>query len=193
MIEPTIKGKCVIFCAPSGAGKTTIVKHLLNQFSSLQFSISACTRSKRENEVNGKDYYFLSVDEFKKRIENNEFIEWEEVYNGNFYGTLKSEIERIWKLKKVVIFDVDVEGGINLKKYFGENALSVFVQPPSIEVLEKRLRSRNTESEESLQKRVSKATSELSKANRFDVVLLNDNLEKAFKEAEKIVSKFINT
>jgi guanylate kinase len=192
MIEPAVKGKCVIFCAPSGAGKTTIVKHLLNQFSSLQFSVSACTRSKRENEVNGKDYYFLSVDEFKKRIENNEFIEWEEVYNGNYYGTLKSEIERIWKQGKVVIFDVDVEGGINLKKYFGENALSVFVQPPSVDALEKRLRSRNTESEESLQKRVSKAASELSKANHFDVVLLNDELNKAFKEAESIVSKFIN-
>ena len=159
MIEPAVKGKCVIFCAPSGAGKTTIVRHLLNCFSELQFSVSACTRSKRENEVNGKDYYFLSVNEFKKRIENNEFIEWEEVYNGNYYGTLKSEIERIWKQGKVVIFDVDLEGGINLKKYFGENALSVFVQPPSVDALEKRLRSRNTESEESLQKRVNKDAS----------------------------------
>lgn len=193
MIEPVIKGKCVIFCAPSGAGKTTIVRHLLNCFSNLQFSVSACTRSKRENEINGKDYYFLSVDEFKKRIENDAFIEWEEVYNGNYYGTLKSEIERIWEQGKVVIFDVDVEGGINLKKYFGENALSVFVQPPSVDALEKRLRVRNTESEESLQKRVSKAASELSKANCFDVVLLNDKLEKAFKEAENIVSKFINS
>lgn len=192
MNPSSTQGKCVIFCAPSGAGKTTIVKHLLNHFPKLQFSVSACTRSKRENEVNGKDYYFLSADEFKKRIENNEFIEWEEVYDGNYYGTLKSEIERIWKQEKVVIFDVDVEGGINLKKYFGENALSVFVQPPSVEALEKRLRSRNTESEESLQKRVNKAASELSKANCFDVVLLNDVLEKAFKEAESIVSKFIS-
>mgnify|MGYP002622068174 CR=1 FL=1 len=191
MSPTSIKGKCVIFCAPSGAGKTTIVRHLLDHFSELQFSVSACTRNKRENEIEGKDYYFLSTDEFRKRIENNEFIEWEEVYDGNYYGTLKSEIERIWKQEKVVIFDVDVEGGINLKKYFGENALSVFVQPPSVEALEKRLRFRNTESEESLQKRVSKAASELTKANCFDVVLLNDVLEKAFKEAESIVSKFI--
>lgn len=190
MVSSSIQGKCVIFCAPSGAGKTTIVKHLLHHFPKLQFSVSACTRSKRENEVDGKDYYFLSVNEFKKKIKNNEFIEWEEVYNGNYYGTLKSEIERIWKQEKVVIFDVDVEGGINLKKYFGENSLSVFVQPPSVEALEKRLRLRNTESEESLQKRVNKAAAELSKANCFDVVLLNDELEKAFKEAEKIVSKF---
>lgn len=192
MVQSNVQGKCVIFCAPSGAGKTTIVRHLLDYFSELQFSVSACTRNKRKNEINGKDYYFLSVNEFKNKIQNGEFVEWEEVYDGNYYGTLKSEIDRIWKQHKTVIFDVDVEGGINLKKYFGENALSVFVQPPSVDALEKRLRSRNTESEESLQKRVRKASSELSKANCFDVVLLNDELEKTFKEAEKIVSKFLN-
>jgi guanylate kinase len=184
-------GKCVILSAPSGGGKTTIMQYLLNCNLDLEFSISACTRKKREKEIDGKDYYFLSVDEFKRKIENNEFVEWEEVYADNFYGTLKTEVERIWTNGKHVIFDVDVKGGVSLKKNFGDKALGIFIQPPSMEALEKRLRSRKTETEESLQKRLKKAEYELTYANKFDVVLINDDLNKACEEAKKIVSDFL--
>lgn len=188
-----MQGKLLIFSAPSGAGKTTIVRHLLNKLPNLEFSISACSRPKRNNEVHGKDYYFLSVDEFRSRIANDQFIEWEEVYSGSYYGTLKSEIERIWAKNNVVVFDVDVKGGINLKKIFGDKALSIFVMPPSIDALKQRLERRNTETEESLNKRVGKAAEEMTYANQFDRILVNEVLEKAFTEAETIVKNFIES
>lgn len=188
-----MQGKLLILSAPSGSGKTTIVKHLLKSFPNLEFSISACSRPKRDGEIDGKDYYFLSVDEFKRRIANNEFIEWEEVYSGSYYGTLKSEIERIWAKNNVVVFDVDVKGGVNLKKIFGEKALSVFVMPPSIEVLKQRLENRCTETPESLSKRVGKAADEMTYSNQFDKILINDNLEKSFQEAESQVKTFIKS
>jgi guanylate kinase len=187
------KGKVVIFCAPSGSGKTTIVKHLLRVNDSFMFSISACTRKMRAGEEHGKDYYFLSIEEFQKKIVANEFLEYEEVYGGNFYGTLKSEVERIWALGKVVLFDVDVVGGLNIKHYFGEQALAIFVKPPSIDALEKRLRYRSTETEETLTMRVSKAVSELSFENKFEKVIMNDDLNKALTEAEFLVQTFINS
>ncbi|WP_299108892.1 guanylate kinase [uncultured Tenacibaculum sp.] len=184
--------KVVIFSAPSGAGKTTIVKHLLSVNNQLSFSISACSRAKRNIESNDKDYYFLSVEEFKSKIAANEFIEWEEVYEDNFYGTLKSEVQRIWKADKVIIFDVDVIGGINLKKYFGDKALSIFVKAPSIEELENRLRNRKTETEATLQTRLGKAKREMEYAKDFDVILVNDNPETSYKEAEQIIHSFLN-
>lgn len=184
-------GKALIFCAPSGSGKTTIVKHLLQQNSDLGFSISASTRDKRgRTEQDGKDYYFLTPDEFKKKIDNNEFIEWEEVYAGNYYGTLKSEIQRIWDSGKNVIFDVDVQGGLNLKKYFGDKALAIFVKVPSVEVLKERLRDRGTETEESLSRRLFKANFEMSFQDKFDVVLVNENLEKSLTEAQQLYNSF---
>lgn len=184
-------GKCIIFSAPSGAGKTTIVKRLLAEKLDLEFSISAATREKRADEVNGKDYYFLSTEDFKRRIEKEDFIEWEEVYKDQFYGTLKEEIDRIWESGKHVIFDVDVVGGLNLKKYFGDNALSIFVMPPSIQALEERLNNRATESQEKINKRMAKAKSELITADQFDYVILNDELEKAVQAAHFVVKKFI--
>jgi guanylate kinase len=187
-----MEGKLIIFSAPSGAGKTTIVHHLLKVFPDLEFSVSACSREMRKGEQYGVDYYFLSVDEFKDKIERGEFVEWEEVYKDNFYGTLRSEVERIWKKGKHVIFDVDVIGGINLKKQFGSNALSVFVMPPSIEHLENRLKSRETETPESIARRMGKAEQELKTANQFDKIILNDKLEHAFEEAERIVEEFLN-
>lgn len=186
-----MKGKLIIFSAPSGAGKTTIVKYLLQQNLNLEFSISATSRKARYTEMHSKDYYFLSEKEFQKKIENNEFLEWEEVYKGISYGTLKSEVERIRNLGKNVIFDVDVVGGLNIKKYYGEEALAIFVQPPSVEELRNRLKSRSTETEEKIQMRIAKAEHELSFANQFDVVIVNDQLQKAFEEAEKIVGDFI--
>lgn len=185
-------GKAVIFSAPSGAGKTTIVKHLLTKELGLEFSISACSRDPRPGEINGKDYHFLGLAGFKELIRENDFIEWEEVYTDNFYGTLRVEIERIWKAGNTVIFDVDVIGGLNLKKIFGEDALAVFVQPPSYDELEKRLRYRSTETEDKINQRMSKAREELSKAEEFDYILVNDDLDKALIEAEKIVSTFLN-
>ena len=185
------KGKCVIFSAPSGAGKTTIVHNLLAEELGLEFSISACSRSPRPNEKDGVDYYFLGQDEFKRRIQNNEFVEWEEVYTNNFYGTLKSEMERIWEQGKVVIFDVDVIGGLNLKKEFKEDALAIFVKPPSYEELEKRLRGRSTETEEKIKQRMDKAQNELMFADDFDVVLVNDDLDSACLKAKDIVQSFI--
>lgn len=185
-------GKCVIFSAPSGAGKTTIVHYLLREIPKLSFSISACSREPRGREIPGVDYHYFSIDDFKQKIANDEFIEWQEVYENNFYGTLKSEIEKIWSQGKIVIFDVDAEGGINLKKIFGESALSVFVKPPSLFVLEQRLRNRRTETEESIKKRLDKANRELLRADKFDYILMNDNLEKACFEAKEIVMQFID-
>lgn len=184
-------GKCVIFSAPSGAGKTTIVHHLLDRKLGLEFSTSACSRDPRPNEIDGKDYHFLGVEGFKKRIEENAFVEWEEVYTGNYYGTLKTELERIWKNGNTVIFDVDVIGGLNLKRIFGDKALAIFVQPPSYDELEKRLRFRSTETEDKIQQRMAKAKTELSHAKEFDFVLVNDHLEKAVEDAAKLVSSFI--
>jgi guanylate kinase len=183
--------KVVIFCAPSGSGKTTIVKHLLGVFPQLAFSVSACTRNRRANETDGKDYYFISHEEFKQRIDKGEFLEYEEVYGGNFYGTLKSEIERIWNNKQAVIFDVDVVGGVNIKQYFGDKALAIFVKPPSVEVLEQRLRYRSTETEETLQMRVQKAVRELEYESKFEHVILNDHLATALEKAETLVRNFL--
>ena len=185
-------GKAIIFSAPSGSGKTTIVRRLLENNSDLEFSISACTRDRRgRQEVNGKDYYFLTPSEFKKKIDNQDFIEWQEVYAGNFYGTLKSEIERIWASGKNVIFDVDVKGGLNLKKYFGERALAVFVKVPSIETLEQRLRGRETESEDTISRRLFKARFELTFEDQFDTTLLNEDLEKSTQEAQQLYRNFV--
>ena len=187
-----MSGKAIIFSAPSGSGKTTLVKHLLSKNNDLSFSISACSRPRRENERKGKDYHFLSETDFKSKIENNEFIEWEEVYKGNYYGTLKSEIDRVWSEGKHVIFDVDVIGGLNLKEYFKENALAIFVQPPSIKILAKRLNTRGTETIESMAKRIEKAVTEMDFADQFDKIIVNDDLEKAKAEAEKAVDDFLN-
>ena len=186
-----MEGKLVIFSAPSGAGKTTIVHHLLEKFSQLEFSISACSREKRKGETDGVDYYFIGIDNFKKKIENNEFAEWEEVYVNQFYGTLKSEISRIWSKGKHVIFDIDVQGGLNLKKHFGDKALAVFVMPPSIDSLEQRLKLRETETPESIARRIGKAETELKTAPRFDEILLNEDISIAFYEAEKLVENFL--
>lgn len=185
-------GKCVIFSAPSGAGKTTIVQYLLGVMPELAFSISACSREPRGEEEHGKHYYFLGIEGFKSKIEEGAFAEWEEVYTDNFYGTLTSELERIWSIGKTVIFDVDVVGGLNLKKIMGENALAIFVQPPSFEDLERRLRFRSTETEEKISMRLEKAHIELERASEFDYILLNDELGKACKEAEEIVRNFIS-
>lgn len=184
-------GKLVIFSAPSGAGKTTIVHHLLKVFPELEFSVSATSRPVRGDENHGSDYYFFSVDEFRKRVADGEFVEWEEVYPGQMYGTLQAEVDRIWRKGHHVIFDVDVKGGINLAKKFGERALSVFVMPPNMEALEKRLRFRATEPEEKIQMRLAKAKSELDDAVYFDTVLVNDNLEEALVRAEAIVRGFL--
>jgi guanylate kinase len=184
-------GKALIFSAPSGSGKTTIVRHLLDNNPDLGFSISASTRDRRgRTESHGKDYYFLTPEEFKKKIDEDAFIEWEEVYEGNFYGTLKSEIERIWNEGHNVIFDVDVQGGLNLKKYFGDRALAVFVKVPSVDVLKDRLRDRGTESEESLSRRLFKANFEMSFADKFDVVLVNEELQRSLREAQALYEDF---
>jgi guanylate kinase len=187
-------GKLIVFSAPSGSGKTTLVRHLLTQEDlNLDFSISATSREKRGNEIDGKDYHFISLDEFKMHIKNDDFVEWEEVYRDNFYGTLKSEIERIWLSDKHVIFDIDVVGGLRIKEKFPEKTLAVFVQPPSIEVMELRLRNRKTDSEEKIKERVQKAERELKFSNQFDIVIINDNLENAKQEAIKQVKGFINS
>lgn len=183
--------KLVIFSAPSGSGKTTIVRELLKRFPQFEFSISATSRQPRGAEQNGVDYHFMTNEEFKERVERGEFVEWEEVYTGTCYGTLKSEMERIWAKGNVIIFDVDVMGGINLKKLFGDDACSMFIMPPSVEELERRLRGRGTDSEEVIQKRIAKAEFELSKAPEFDYVVVNDILEDAVNEAETIISQFL--
>ncbi len=185
--------KVLIFSAPSGAGKTTLVRSLLSDDEyKLEFSVSACSRKVRGKEEDGKDYYFLSVDEFKNKIDNDEFLEWEEVYKDNYYGSLKSEVARIRRSGKNVIFDVDVKGGINIKKFYGSEALSVFVMPPSIEELEKRLLLRSTDNEEAIRTRIEKAKYEIEFANEFDIVIVNDDLEKAKSKVENIVSEFLN-
>jgi len=191
--KPLRLGKSIIVSAPSGAGKTTIVHRLMTEIPALAFSISACSRSARPMEQEGKDYYFLGVEGFKKAIENQEFIEWEEVYTDHYYGTLRREVQRLWDEGKVIIFDVDVVGGLNLKALFKEHALSVFIKPPSVEILEKRLRARETESEERIALRIKKSAWELSQAESFDVCILNDDLEKAVLDAKTQVIRFISS
>lgn len=188
----TPKGKLVIFSAPSGAGKTTIVHHLLRKIPNLEFSISATTRQRRGDEVDKRDYYFISKEEFLHRIAKKQFVEFEEVYSGTFYGTLREEIERIWESGKTVIFDIDVEGGLHLKRKYEEQALAIFVQPPSLAVLKERLAGRGTDSAEKLQERFIKAEKELNYAPKFDIILKNYDLDTACKEAEKLVTDFIS-
>jgi guanylate kinase len=183
--------KVIIFSAPSGAGKTTITRYILDKIEHSEFSVSATTRAPRSHEKNGFDYYFISVDEFKKRIDNNEFVEWEEVYKDNFYGTMKAEVNRIWEKGNIVLFDVDVKGGINLKKYFGSKALSIFIMPPSIQVLETRLRKRGTETEEAIQMRLAKADKEMRFHKNFDQIVMNDDLLIAQNDAYQKIIKFI--
>ncbi len=188
-----MKGKLIVISAPSGAGKTTIVHYLLNAGLHLEFSVSACSRPKRPNEENGVDYHFFSVEEFKSKIEQGEFIEWEEVYPDFYYGTLHSETERIWAKGNHVIFDVDVVGGLNLKKKFPKETLAIFIMPPSIEELEKRLKTRSTDPDDEIRKRVQKSKEELEFASGFDLVVINDELEKAKREAENHIRKFLET
>ena len=185
-------GKLVIFSAPSGSGKSTIINRLLQQDFNIEFSISATSRAPRGTEQNGVEYYFLSPEEFKKKIKNDEFLEYEEVYADCFYGTLKSEVERITKEGKNVVFDVDIIGGLNIKKHYGSRALSIFIAPPSIDELRKRLIYRNTDSPEIIEKRIAKAEFELSHSSQSDVIVVNDDLEKALKECENILKEFLN-
>ena len=189
----SMERKLVIISAPSGAGKTTIVKHLLESGLNLSFSISATTRPLRSNEKEGVDYFFLTVSEFRKRIDNNEFVEWEEVYEGLYYGTLKSELERIWASGKNVVFDVDAKGGISLKNKFGTSSISIFIMPPSVEELETRLIKRGTDNQEKISMRVEKARDEMGLANQFDIVIVNHQLDRAMEEALKIVSSFLES
>ena len=186
------QNKLIIIAAPSGAGKTSVTRHLLKAFSGqLAFSISCATRQPRNNEKDKVDYYFISVEDFKTKIENKEFVEWEMVYKGKYYGTLKSEMARIWQLQKTPLLDVDVQGGINIQQQYPHNSLSLFIEPPSIEELEKRLLARGTETPESLQARLNKASYELSFKSQFDHIILNDKLERACAEAEEAVRKFL--
>ncbi|MBR3304164.1 MAG: guanylate kinase [Bacteroidales bacterium] len=182
--------KVMVFSAPSGAGKTTIVTHLLQVFNKLEFSISATSRAPRGTEVHGKEYYFLTEEEFRKKVKADEFVEYEEVYPGKFYGTLKSEVERIWGKGNIILFDVDVKGGVNIKKIFGKQAYTTFIQPPSLEIMEQRLRARGTDTEESIKTRIAKAAEEMEYAPKFDTVLINDKLEDAFAQADRIVTAF---
>ncbi|MFC5411442.1 guanylate kinase [Larkinella bovis] len=187
-----MEGKLIIFSAPSGSGKTTIVRHLLAANSNLGFSISACTRDRRgRSEQNGKDYYFLTPEDFKEKIDNDEFVEWEEVYVGAFYGTLKTEIQRVWDSGKHVLFDVDVQGGLKLKKYYGDKALAIFVKVPDEATLRERLLGRGTETEDSLSKRLFKVHFEMSFQDQFDVILVNDDLDEALKKAQKLTDDFL--
>lgn len=186
-----MQGKVIIVSAPSGAGKTSIVRHLLEAVPELKFSISATTRHKRDYEEDGKDYYFITPENFKERLANDEFLEWQEVYKDQFYGSLKSEVERIWENGGTVIFDVDVLGGLNIKKFYGDKALAVFIEPPTMEELVNRLKKRGTETEESLKKRVDKAEYELSFANQFDKIVLNDDLATAQGEMIDLVREFL--
>lgn len=184
-------GKLVIFSAPSGSGKTTIVRELLKRFNCFEFSISATSRQPRGQEQHGVDYYFLSNEEFQERVERNEFVEWEEVYAGTCYGTLRSEMERIWAKGNTILFDVDVLGGINLKRLFGDDACSIFIMPPSLEELERRLRGRGTDAEEVILKRIGKAEFEISKAEEFDFTVVNDDLQVATNEVASIIENFL--
>ncbi len=187
-----MEGKLIVFSSPSGAGKTTIVRRLLQKILNLEFSISACTRAIRPGEQDGRDYYFLSTKEFEEKIKNNEFIEWEEVYKGSYYGTLKSEAERIWQKGSHVIFDIDVKGAINIKKKYADRALTIFIKAPSLKAIEERLKGRETEDKKSLAERLERAKFELSCEDQFDKVILNDDLEKAVQEALDAVNGFIN-
>lgn len=185
--------KVIIFSAPSGSGKSTIINRLLKKFNNFEFSISATSRAPRGEERDGIDYYFLSNEEFKTRVENGAFLEYEEVYQGTCYGTLKSELERIWAKGNVVIFDVDVVGGVNIKNLIGNEALSLFIMPPSIDTLRQRLNSRATDSAEAIEKRVAKAETEISYSSKFDKIVVNDSLETAVDEIEKIIEKFLKS
>jgi guanylate kinase len=185
-------GKLIVIAAPSGAGKTTVVKHILKHIPQLAFSISAATRAIRPNEVNGQDYYFMPVDDFKNKIAADDFVEWEMVYEGKYYGTLKSELQRIWNSGKHVIFDVDVVGGLNIKQKYPTETLSIFIKPPDLQTLIHRLERRNTESKESLHERISKAEHELSFAEKFDVILINDDLKTTLHQAEDLITNYIN-
>jgi guanylate kinase len=186
-----MNGKLIIFSAPSGSGKSTIVNAILKKRNDLEFSISATSRAPRGEEQNGKEYYFLTPDEFRKKIENGELLEWEEVYKDTYYGTLKSEVERITRNGKNVVFDVDVVGGSNIKKMYGDDALAIFIKPPSIEELRKRLILRGTDSPDKIEERVAKASHELTYADKFDVVIVNDDLEKAISETDKVITEFL--
>ena len=187
-----MNNKVIIFSAPSGAGKSTIVNHLLGQYPELEFSISATSRAPRGQEKHGVEYYFFSTDEFRRLITEDSFVEYEEVYAGSFYGTLKSEVDRIWAKGHTIIFDIDVQGGVNLKKFFGEKALSVFIQAPSVEILRTRLIGRGTDTDEAIERRVAKAASEMEFAEgKFDYVLINDDLQTAKAEAEKVIGDFL--
>ncbi len=192
MEESRHKGKLIIFSAPSGAGKTTLVKYVMAHVPGLTFSVSACSRKKRDNETDGKDYYFLSAGEFKEKIDNQEFIEWEEVYSDHFYGTLYTEVEQKRNRGLHVVFDVDVKGGMNIKKIFGDEALAIFIKPPSIDVLKERLLKRATDSEDAIETRIKKAEFELGFEKEFDVTVVNDDLQKAQEETVRIVSQFIS-
>jgi guanylate kinase len=185
-----MKGKLVIVAGPSGSGKTTIVRHLLGVYPRLAFSISACSRKKREGEMDGEDYYFLSIEQFKEKIEKGEFLEWEQVYPGKYYGTLCSEVERLWRAERDVIFDIDVKGAMNLKKHYPENSIAIFIEPPSLQALEERLKHRNTETPELLEERIKKANEELSYSNQFDKIIRNSDIHIAFAEADKLVGEF---
>jgi len=186
------KGKLIVFSAPSGSGKTTIMKHLIQQKDlNLEFSISATSRAPRGEELNGKDYYFMSAEEFKQHIKNDDFLEWEEVYRDNFYGTLKREVERIWALGKNVVFDIDVVGGLRIKHKFPEETLAVFIKPPSIDELKRRLKERSTESEEKINMRIAKASVELATAPQFDTIIKNYDLDTALEEAYQLVKEFV--
>ncbi|MGW8315489.1 MAG: guanylate kinase [Bacteroidales bacterium] len=187
-----MNGKLFIFSAPSGSGKSTIVQHLIHRDLGLAFSISATSREPRTDEKDGREYYFLSPGAFRERISRDEFIEWEEVYPGKYYGTLRSELDRIWASGKHALFDIDVMGGLNLKKQFGTGACAIFVSPPTLEVLEKRLRARGTDTEASIRERLAKAEEEMKFAPRFDHILVNDRLETALKEAEALVQNFLS-
>ena len=186
-------GKLIVISAPSGAGKTSIVKYLLKNMPELSFSVSACSREKRDNETHGKDYYFLGVEGFQNKIKEDAFLEWEEVYENQYYGTLKSEIERIWSEGKTVIFDVDVIGGLNIKKQYPKVCLSLFIMPPSVDVLRQRLSGRGTESEAKLEMRLAKAEQEISKNQEFDKVILNDDFGIACEETMEVITNFINS
>ena len=187
-----MSNKVIIFSAPSGSGKSTIVNHILKLHPEMEFSVSATSRQPRGSERDGVEYHFLTPDEFRRKIAEDSFVEYEEVYAGSYYGTLKSEVQKIWDKGHVIIFDVDVKGGVNLKKYFGDKALSVFIQAPSVEELRKRLVARGTDSPEAIEKRVAKAAEEMTYADRFDYILVNDDLRTAFSEAEKIVDDFLS-
>ncbi len=184
--------KAILFSAPSGSGKTTIIREILKRFDCFEFSISATSRPARQGEKDGVDYYFLTPEEFERRVSEGLFLEWEEVYAGTRYGTLKSEIDRIWDNGHVIIFDVDVNGGMNIKKYFGSEALALFVMPPSIEVLEMRLRNRGTETEEAITKRLARSAAELKMSDRFDVTILNDDLNHAVDETQRVINNYLS-